>query len=116
MAIHKHKIVEGVKYDTEKIRLDLLPVKPLKEIAKVLTSGAKKYDDRNWEKGILFHRVYRACIGHLMDWWDRKDPDKESGLTHLAHAGCCILFLLQYQLLYPLYKKFDVRPVYKEKK
>jgi hypothetical protein len=54
--------------------------------------------ERNWEKGMEYGRLIRATIGHVTDWAMRRDVDSETGLSHLAHAGCCILFLLAYVL------------------
>lgn len=88
--------VVGNKFDTDKIRYDLLPIEALEEVSKVLTFGAKKYGDRNWENGINYSRLFRAAVGHVFDWWRGKDNDEETGLSHLAHAGCCILFLLTF--------------------
>lgn len=89
----------GVKFDQDKeVRWDLMPWDALEEIAKVLNAGSKKYGDRNWEKGMAYGRLIRATIGHVTDWARRRDVDSETGLSHLAHAGCCILFLLAYVL------------------
>jgi len=88
----------GVKFDDGKTRWDLLPWDALEEIAKVMTFGAKKYGDRNWEKGIAYGRLIRAAVGHITSWAMRRDVDSETGLSHLAHAGCCVLFLLAYIL------------------
>ena len=88
----------AVKLDKDKIRTDLIPVLPLEQIARVLTYGAKKYSDRNWEKGFDFSRCYGAALRHLFSWWDGEDTDAESNLSHLAHAMCCLLFLQEYQL------------------
>ena len=95
---YKDAPTEGIKFDDEKIRWDLLPWDALEEVAKVMTFGAKKYGDRNWEKGIAYGRLIRAAIGHITDWAMRRDVDSETGLSHLAHAGCCVLFLLAYIL------------------
>jgi len=108
----EEKLKQGYKADEQKNRVDLLPVPALREIAKVLTFGCKKYHDYNWSKGILFHRVYRAAKDHLDSWWNRQDPDAETGTSHLANAGCCILFLLTYMVFYSVYKRFDDRPDY----
>ena len=35
-----------------------------------------------------------ACHRHLQAWWSGERLDKESGLPHLAHAVCCLLFLM----------------------
>ena len=53
---------------------------------------------RNWEKGMDWSRVYGALLRHLFSWWRGYDKDPETGLSHLAHAGCCVLFLLAYTL------------------
>lgn len=86
---------EGTKYDSKKVPVHLLPPDALWEIAKVLGFGAQKYDEWNWYRGIKYSRLFAACMRHLWQWWRRKDRDAESSLPHLAHAGCCLLFLLQ---------------------
>lgn len=88
----------GLKFDAGKIRLDLLPVIPLEEIGKVLTFGAKKYSERNWEKGFSWSRPYGAALRHIFAFWRGEKYDPETGLHHLAHAACCILFLLEFDL------------------
>ena len=87
----------GEKYDEGKPRYDLVPPDAFEEIVKVLTFGASKYADRNWEKGISYGRVFGAAMRHLWSWWRHDDIDAETGLSHLAHAGCCILFLLAFE-------------------
>jgi hypothetical protein len=88
----------GQKFDGGKPAFDLLPDDALAEIQKVLEFGAKKYAMRNWEKGIAWRRVWNACCRHLWAWIRREPCDPETGLSHLAHAGCCILFLIAYEL------------------
>lgn len=68
-------------------------------VAAVLGFGAEKYAADNWRKGMEWRRLYGAALRHLMAWERGEDLDPESGLPHLAHAGCCILFLLSYQLV-----------------
>ena len=89
----------AVKHDAEKDRWDLLPYDSVREVVKVLTYGAKKYEDRNWESGFKYSRIYGALQRHITAWFqDGEDNDPETGLSHLAHAGCCILFLLAFKL------------------
>ena len=109
----------GVKYDQGKLRFSLLPWIALREIVKVLMYGASKYTDRNWERGIVFSRLYDATIRHLNSWWeDREEADPETGLSHLAHAGCNILFLITYVVRGTVLRtddggaSLDDRPVY----
>lgn len=87
----------GTKHDDNKVRLDLLPPESLEEIAKVLTFGARKYASFNWCKGISFSRLIGAALRHMFAWIRGEDADPESGLSHLAHLGCCVLFLLWMQ-------------------
>lgn len=87
----------GKKYDGGKPRLDLLSSKALVAIAEVMTFGATKYGDNNWRGGIKWSRVFGALMRHAWAWWSGEDKDKETGLSHLAHAGCCIMFLLEYE-------------------
>lgn len=90
--------MEGRKDDQGKPRMELLPGDALNEIAKVLTFGAAKYEDRNWERGMKWGRPFGALMRHMWAWWQGEDKDPETGLSHLAHAACCILFLLSYEL------------------
>lgn len=85
---------KAIKHDTEKLRTDLIPVKALEEITKVLGHGANKYDSWNW-KGIEKSRYYGACLRHLFSWYKGEDNDPESGISHLAHAACSLMFLLE---------------------
>lgn len=94
----KNKKNEGVKHDQHKIRWDLVPFDAVNEIAKVLTFGAAKYEARNWEKGMDWSRAFGALQRHLTRWFHGQDKDKETRLTHLANAGCCLFFLLSWEL------------------
>ena len=86
---------EGAKHDAEKIRLDLLPPTALERVGEVLTYGAKKYAPENWRKVPDYRRRYTAAaLRHLLAWMKGEPRDLESGLPHLAHAACCLLFIL----------------------
>jgi len=88
----------GVKYDDGKIRLDLISTLAEEEIARVLTFGAKKYSAHNWRLGLPWSKLLRAARGHINSFMRGEDLDDETGIVHLAHAGCCIMFLLEYYL------------------
>ena len=89
---------EGIRHDEGKPRFDLLPGDALFEIVKVFTQGAKKYEERNWEKGMRWGKHYAAMQRHLWKWWNGSSVDEESGLNHLAHAAFGCLALLAYEL------------------
>lgn len=87
----------ALKFDSDKLPYDLLPVRPLESVVNVLRHGAKKYAVRNWEKGFRHGRVYAAAQRHLNQYWGGEDLDQETGEFHLAHVVCCLLFLLEFQ-------------------
>lgn len=88
---------EGRKNDAGKVPHDLLPIELVDGVARVLMFGAEKYERRNWEKGMRWGRCYAAAQRHLLAWWAGADRDDETGLSHLAHAACCIAFLMAYE-------------------
>lgn len=101
------KLVSGYKADEGKPRFELLPPEFLFAVSAVLTFGAKKYADRNWEKGMKWSRPFGALMRHAWAWWGGKGPtnksflfgelDPETTLSHLWHAGCCLAFLIAYE-------------------
>jgi hypothetical protein len=80
-----------------KTRFDLIPFRAVAEIADVLEFGAEKYSANNWCRGTRWGRYFAALCRHIFAWWAGEDRDPETGYSHLAHAGCCLLFLLEYQ-------------------
>lgn len=89
--------MEGKKYDSGKLRYDLIPPELDAAVATVLTYGAVKYHDRNWEAGMLWSRPYAAMRRHMDMWWAGEVCDQETGMPHLWHAACCIAFLIGYE-------------------
>lgn len=82
----------GLKFDTDKPRLELLDRAWLEQVASVLGFGAKKYAAHNWRKGLQQSRLIGAALRHLHAHNSGEDLDPESGLPHLAHASCCLMF------------------------
>ncbi len=93
----KPEFVVGVKYDAGKERVDLMPPEFIFAVSDILTYGAIKYEDRNWEKGMKWGRVFAALMRHLWKWWGGERLDAESGKPHLHHAACGLSFLIAYE-------------------
>ena len=55
---------------TNKGRFDLIPAFPLFRLARLYEAGAKKYAERNWEKGIPTGRFMDSAFRHLMNYQD----------------------------------------------
>ena len=99
----------GIKYDNGKLRWGLLPLEPIQEVIKVLMAGSKKYThevdgeivsgDDNWKKiDDIPNRYYDALMRHITAWKIGEKKDEETGKSHLAHAICCLLFMLWSEL------------------
>ena len=85
----------GIKYDEGKPQYGLIPPRALLEIVKVLTFGARKYSPDNWKKiEDIPSRYFDAMQRHIWDWKSGEKNDPDSGYHHLAHAACCLLFII----------------------
>lgn len=87
-------VEEFMKFDSEKLRFELIPPKVEESLAKVLTYGARKYKPNNWRKGSI-ERYEAALLRHINAYRQGEACDKESGLLHLEHALCNVVFLLE---------------------
>jgi len=86
----------GIKFDHGKLRYDLVPPGALASVTEVLAYGAAKYEEENWRfVGDPEARYFAAAMRHLMAWQQGEAIDPESGCEHLAHAACCLMFLIE---------------------
>lgn len=86
---------DGVKHDSGKRRFSLLPWGPVSSVVDVLEFGARKYAVDNWQRvPDASARYADAAMRHVVARLDGERTDPESGLPHLAHAVCCLLFLM----------------------
>ena len=91
------KTTVAVKFDQDKPDMSLLSSIALEEIAKVMTYGKKKYSAHNWRSGFIWSRPLAAAMRHLVSFLGGEDKDPETGLSHLAHAACCLMFMLEFE-------------------
>ena len=86
----------GRKDDAEKQRWDLLPWKATADVVKVLTHGAAKYEPDNWRiiDGWRW-RYHAAAVRHIAAWTMGERNDPEWDIHHLAHAICCLMFIIE---------------------
>jgi hypothetical protein len=78
-------------------RYDLLPWDALDEVARVFGLGARKYADRNWEKGYNWGLSLGALVRHVARWASGETFDHETGCHHLAHAAFHCLALVTFE-------------------
>lgn len=87
-------VAGGLKFDDGKAPMDLLDPYAMTQLANVLAFGARKYAAHNWRKGLSKSRLIAAALRHLFAYLGGQDKDPETGLSHVAHAMCCCMFLL----------------------
>lgn len=92
---------EALRFNDNKVRYDLLPPHAIHQLARVLTKGAEKYAERNWEKGMNWSKCLASLKRHIAKFEMGIDNDEETGLLHLAHAMCNCAFILEYYKIYP---------------
>ena len=92
------QFTSGQKDDKEKNRLDLIEPEFIEGVGKVLTFGANKYEPNNWQKvEDAKDRYYAAALRHLIAWRKGEKTDSESGISHLDHVACNIMFLQHFE-------------------
>jgi len=86
-----------MKYDNGKAPIHLIPPEVLFSVANVLSFGAEKYGPNDWRNDIdnvPMSRNYSSLQRHVLAFWSGEDIDPESGLSHLDHAMCQLIFMI----------------------
>ncbi|WP_417315668.1 dATP/dGTP diphosphohydrolase domain-containing protein [Cycloclasticus pugetii] len=95
----EHYAEAGVKYDTGKPAMNLIPPNIELEVARVLTFGAEKYGPENWRLvQDARNRYMAAAMRHISAMRRGYVLDDESGISHAAHAICCLMFMGEVEL------------------
>ena len=88
----------GSKHDSGKPLIGAIPPNALLAVAKVLTFGAEKYGRDNWRQVESAETRYLdAALRHINAHQRGEAADPESGESHLAHAVCSLMFMLELQ-------------------
>lgn len=89
----------GLKHDSLKPRWSLVPLNVMTEVIAVLECGAKKYSPDNWKYvPDAEQRYYDAAMRHITARQAGEINDPETKRNHLAHALCCLIFWLWFDL------------------
>lgn len=97
----------------DKPKLSLMSPFALLRLGDWLTLGAKKYADRNWEKGMPFCRVIDSLLRHTVAYMTGKTDE-----DHLAAIMTNAMFLAHYEEMIQrglLPASLDDRPQWEEK-
>ena len=92
---------KGLRFNQGKTRFDLVHPWSHEQMVNVLTKGAIKYYDRNWENGMAWSNVIASLKRHLNAIEKGEDFDPETGELHAAHIACNAHFLTAYYKIYP---------------
>lgn len=88
----------GLRYDDGKNKLDLIPIEWIWGLGQVLTQGAEKYAERNWERGMKWSKMVGCGLRHVFKFCVGERYDPESGCHHLLHAAWNFLSLFTYDV------------------
>ena len=94
----------------EKGRYDLLPPDAIRRLALHFQRGAKKYADRNWEKGMELHYFLDSGLRHAFDYMAGKTDE-----DHLAAAAWNMICAMSTEMRFPELVDIPTRPEYKER-
>lgn len=80
----------AVRENTDnKTRPDLMSPFALERLGHWYRMGAKKYGDRNWEKGMNYSRYTQSMFRHLLQWM--KGDTSEDHLSAIAWNAMAIM-------------------------
>lgn len=101
--------VSGGQKGSKLARFSLIPAEFLWALAEHYGLGARKYEDRNWERGYKWSLSIDALERHLNQWKLGENIDQETGSHHLIAVAwhACALFVFGKRGL----GTDDVRPV-----
>lgn len=86
----------GSKHDSGKPLMGAVPPNALLAVANVLTFGAEKYGRDNWRQVENAETRYLdAALRHINAYQRGEAADPESGESHLTHAVCSLMFMLE---------------------
>lgn len=89
---------DGLRFNEGKRRFDLIPPDAMAALADLFTIGARKYAERNWERGMAYSKVIASLDRHWNDFKAGIDRDPETGCLHITHVVWNAMALLTFKL------------------
>lgn len=103
---NKEEKKQGLRYNSGKVKHDLLEPFAINELAKVFTKGAEKYEPNNWLRGMPWTTVLASLKRHLNAFEKGEDFDPETLCYHISHVAWNAMALTSYYKFCP---EFDDR-------
>jgi hypothetical protein len=88
----------GLRFNTGKNMLELLPIEWIWGVGMVTTRGSIKYAIRNWERGMKWSYLVGCALRHLFKFVSGERYDPETGCHHLAMVAWNALALMSYDI------------------
>jgi len=85
------------RHNNGKPLYSLLPLESLEGVVRVLEFGAKKYAKNQWKLGLTEESCLDSMMRHLSKELEGIKLDEESGLEHIDHMICNLLFIKWYR-------------------
>lgn len=79
-------------------RFSLIPWDVLTLIAEHFGRGARKYEDRNWERGYKWSLSYDALLRHLAADLESEEIDQETGSLHIVAVAWHAIVLCAFRI------------------
>ena len=87
-------MTQFAKSDNGKLRISLVPMQIVRDMAEVRMYGDKKYHAPNNWVLVEMERYVDAMMRHLLAFMEDHDSvDEESGIPHYKHAACNMAFI-----------------------
>ena len=88
---HNRKFTTGAQRDTgdDKLRMSLVPQQELKRVMERFLSGAEKYGENNWMKGMPLSVYYDCAHRHMAAWW-AGDQDEDHAAAVVWNMLCAM--------------------------
>lgn len=81
-----------------KVRMELLPLKELYEIAKVYTAGANKYGANKWQNLPDGYERYKGALLRHLAQAETVNIDEDTGCLHIAQVAWNAIAMLHFKL------------------
>ncbi|AGS81010.1 hypothetical protein [Caulobacter phage Cr30] len=88
----------ALRYNEGKPRMDLIPPEAMLALGRHFEIGAKKYADRNWERGMDWGKCCASLERHLQAWKSGEDYDVETGSHHMIAVAWNAFVLFTYAI------------------
>ena len=84
----------SAEYGFEDVKTNNVNFLIFEPMAQVLMYGAKKYDRDNWKKSVTsICQIADSLLRHIVALQNEEVTDKESGIHHVGHIMCNVMFL-----------------------